>query len=144
MLTILVVAQICMASQPRVVDVALNDENLLVGRLVNGAGQGQNEAVVSIWSAHELIHQTVTDSQGQFVLHVARGGVYRVSDGQASVAIRAWTSRAAPPSANDAILLVSRGNVSRANLMPLSLDGAVFFAACAGVVYLAVDNDDSS
>jgi len=136
--------------QTVIVDVALTQGNLLRGQLVNGEGAARAGIQVTVSADLWVICQTTTDEQGVFAVRMERGGMYTLSDGTTSTLVRVWTNQAAPPSANDGVLMVSDENVSRANLsrryggLHGVLDTAAVLGAIGGVIWLAADNDDAS
>lgn len=137
-----------------IMDITLTQDNLLQGQLVMRGGQPKSQACILVSSDHGITCRTTTNDQGLFAVKVARGGMHVVSHGETSAVVRAWTQRAAPPSAKNGILMVSDEQLSRANLSSrrfrLSpsrygpIETAVIVGAVAGVVYLAADDDDGS
>lgn len=105
---------------------------------------------VTVSAGRQVISQAITDEEGVFAVRLDKGGVYTVSDGTTSALVRVWANQAAPPMANDGILMVTDADVSRANLSRRysgfrgCLDTAAVFAAIGTVVWLAADNDDAS
>lgn len=134
--------------QMAIVDVSLTQDNLLQGQLVNRDGAPKAKAQMTLASGGEVVTRGVTDEKGFFTLKVDKGGVYALSDGQTSALVRAWTSQAAPPSANSGVLMVSDQNVTRAALGGGGLGTVIGWAAVIGVVtgviIAAADNDDAS
>jgi hypothetical protein len=135
------------ARQLTIVDVALTQDNLLRGQVVNRDGVPKANAKVTLASSGRIAAQTVTDDHGVFALEVARGGVYVLSDGEASAMVRAWTKEAAPPSTKPGILMVSDRDVARGALGGLSMGSVIGIAAIVGVttavIIKAVDDDAS-
>jgi hypothetical protein len=135
------------AGQVTIVDIALTQDNLLRGQVVNSEGTPKAKAKVTLASSGRVVAQTVTDDQGVFALQVARGGVYVLSDGEASAMVRAWTKAAAPPSTNSGILMVSDQNVTRGG-MAGGLGNVIGWTAIAlvvtGVIIAATDDDDDA
>jgi hypothetical protein len=142
-------ADVQRAAAPRIafVDVSLSQDNLLRGQLVNGEGIPKAKSQVTLASGGEVVARGVTDEQGFFALKVEKGGVYALSDGETATLVRAWTSQAAPPSANNGVLMVSDRDVTRAALGNGGLRDVVGWAAVIGVVtaviVAAADNDAS-
>ncbi len=136
------------ARQVTVVDVALTQDNLLRGQVVNREGAPKARTKVTLASSGRVVAQTVTDDQGVFALPVARGGVYALSDGEGTAMVRAWTNAAAPPATKTGILMVSDRDVARGALGGGGLGALIGLAAIAGVVtavvVAAADDDDAS
>ncbi len=134
--------------QMAVVDVSLTQDNLLQGQLVDSAGAPKAKAQMTLASGGEVVTRGVTNEKGFFALQVDKGGVYALSDGQTSALVRAWTSQAAPPSANTGVLMVSGQDVSRANLGNGNLGTVIGWAAVIGIVTAVIiaasDDDDAS
>ncbi len=131
-----------------VVDVSLTQDNLLRGQLVNREGIPKTKSKLTLASAGKVVARGLTDEKGLFALKVEKGGIYSLSDGETSALVRAWTSQAAPPSANSGILMVSDRDVTRAALGGGGLGTVVGWAAVIGVVtgviIAAADDDDAS
>jgi len=136
------------AGQTMIVDVALTQENLLRGQVVNREGAPKAGSKVTLASSGRIVAQAVTDDQGVFALKVAKGGVFVLSDDEGSVMVRAWTNAAAPPSTKSGILMVSDREVARGALGSGGLGSLIGLAAIAGVVtavvVVAADDDDAS
>lgn len=77
-------------------------------------------------------------------MHVAKGGVYILSDGERSVMVRAWTNAAAPPSANTGILMVSDQNVTRGALGDNLELGVLSLGVAAAIAIPLALADDAS
>jgi hypothetical protein len=120
------------ASSP-LVDVALTSNNLLQGQLVDRQGAPKANATVQLSSGAKVLGESHTDQQGAFQIPVQRGGVYTLTDGEASALIRVWTHGAAPPSAKPAVLMVSDPELTRGALGRGGLDTAIGWAAIIGV-----------
>lgn len=133
--------------QTPIVDVSLTQDSLLRGQVVNGEGTPKASTQVTLASSDGIVARGVTDEQGIFALKVDKGGIYSLSDGESSALVRAWTSQAAPPSANSGILMVSDQNVTRAALGGGGLGTCIGWAAVIGVVtavIIAATDDDAS
>lgn len=126
-------------------DIALVQGELR-GRLVNGQGLPLEGAMVDISNSDGSIAQTNTDAQGQFAVKGLKGGVYRITAGNETRAVRVWTERTAPPAAKPGLTIVSQAPTVRGQFggvtpgMVLLTSGVI-----AGVVLGAVavsQNDD--
>ena len=131
-----------------IVDVSLTQDNLFRGQLVNREGAPKAKTQMTLASEGQVVARGATDAQGFFALKVEKGGMYVLSDGETSALVRAWTSQAAPPSANNGVLMVSDPDVTRANLGGGGLGSIIGIAAIVGivtaVVVAAADDDDAS
>jgi len=136
------------ARQMTIVDVALTQDNLLRGQVVNREGAPKAGSKVTLASSGRVVAQAVTDDQGVFALKVAKGGVYVLSDDEGAVMVRAWTKAAAPPSTKTGVLMVSDREVARGALGGGGLGALIGLAAIAGVVtavvVAAADEDDDA
>ena len=126
------------ASQLAVTDVALSQDGLLHGQIVDRSGAPRASVPVLLYSGDQVVGQSKTDQQGNFAIPLAKGGVYRLSDNQASTMLRVWTNPSAPPAAKSGVLLVSDQGLVRAQLgdgqwLPYLLVGGVV----AGIVIIA-------
>ncbi len=119
--------------QTPLADVALTSDNFLQGQLLDRQGAPKAATKVRLTSGAKVLSETVTDPQGAFRIPVERGGVYALSDGEASALVRVWTHDAAPPSAKTAILMVSDPELARGNLGRGGLDTVIGWAAIIGV-----------
>ncbi len=135
-------------SQARVVDIALDDAHVLSGQLVDAQGIGKNDCWVRVLSGDQVIGEALTDYQGAFAISVPRGGVYTLSDGEATALIRVWTAQAAPPSAKPSVLMVSDPELARGRLGRGGLDTLIGWAAIIGVtaavIWAVTDSSDGS
>ena len=136
------------APEIAVADVALDGNNLLRGQLVDRQGIGKRDSQVQLVAGTEVVGQAVTDHQGAFAVPVERGGIYTLSDGEASARVRVWTQQAAPPSAKDSVLMVSDPELARGRLGRGGLDTLIGWAAIAGVtaavIWAVRDRRDAS
>ena len=81
--------------------------------MVDAAGVGMADQLVSLRGAGANLASTTTNANGEFQLAGVQGGVYEVSAGGNSTVLRVWTAEASPPSANGSVLLVGDGTVTR-------------------------------
>jgi len=61
----------------------------------------------------KLIAQTRTNDSGAFAFVGVGGGVYQLSTGASTIVCRAWTSKAAPPVADDRVTMVASPQIIR-------------------------------
>jgi hypothetical protein len=100
------------ASQPAIVDVALDSRQQLHGQLLSRSGEPVSGARIGLQQRGELLSQTTTDAEGRFQFIVARGGVYELADDGQITHVRLWTAHAAPPNSIRQ-LVVAQGDVLR-------------------------------
>jgi hypothetical protein len=134
--------------QVQIVDIALDGNHLLRGQLVDRQGIGKSDCQVRLLNGREVVGEAVTDHQGVFGVPVERGGMYTLSDGEASAMVRVWTQQAAPPSAKDSVLMVSDPELARGRLGRGGLDTLIGWAAILGVtaavIWAVTDRKDGS
>ncbi len=133
-------------------DIALT-EGMLRGQLLDGQGSPRSDVPVTVSTRDRVVQRTASDAQGKFAVPLDQGGVYVLAAGGTSTLVRAWTKAAAPPTAKDAVLLVSGQDVQRGKGdyrdwwgNPYVRTG-VAVAAIAGIataIVLAVDDDDDA
>lgn len=102
------------ASADLPIDVALQPEGCLVGRLTKSDGQPQPLTAFAIYGDQGLVARGVTDQRGTVTVSGLRGGVYQFVVGAESHLLRLWANRTAPPSAIGEVLLVHDPSVLRA------------------------------
>jgi hypothetical protein len=90
-----------------ITDVTLGNGGVLLGQVVNETGAPQANTVVSLQSGQQEIGAGKTDGGGYFAFSGLRGGVYQVVVAGGQGAYRVWTSGSAPPSAQQAALVVA-------------------------------------
>lgn len=130
----------------RTLDVALTQNRMLSGQVVDAQNAPQAGLPVSLRAEGKVIAQVTTDEQGRFQTPISRGGVYVVSAGGAERVVRTWTEETAPPSAAHGLLMVADGQAVRGqpgswlrqNIIPVGLVGG--FAGW--VVAEAANNDE--
>lgn len=102
-------------------DVALDERGVLRGLVVDAQGIPQPGATVRVVRANRETIQIKTNQAGRFSIWIPRGGVYRIETGERQLACRVWTHGAAPPAANQGILIVSHGEALRATMGPANI-----------------------
>ena len=130
-------------------DVALDANGVLTGEIRNQQGRPQANADIVLWQTGELLQRRRTDHLGRFQFPGLRGGLYRVATSNATVACRAWTSRAAPPKSRTSLLIVAN-QVSARGQTPINevfcanpfLMGTVIAAAIAIPIAIHNSGDD--
>jgi hypothetical protein len=100
--------------QPTHADVALYEDGVLVGQMVDSQGTAQGGQEVAILYGNHVIARTTTDQHGMFAARGLRGGQYQLLTANGGAAIRAWAPNTAPPAAGQAALLVVGDGAVRA------------------------------
>jgi hypothetical protein len=98
---------------PAIVDVALQANGTLSGRVLDEQGLALEGALVSIRQGKDEIAQTVSGLNGEFTVTNLRGGVYEVAAGQGRGLYRLWAPNTAPPSVKTGLSIVSKKTVYR-------------------------------
>ena len=93
-------------SSARILDVRLDPNAAVRGRLVDAVGQALADRPVVLYQADGAVRTAQTDAAGSFVLQRVSAGVHRVATDTGTVTCRVWTHAAAPPSADDQLTLV--------------------------------------
>jgi hypothetical protein len=96
------------------IDVALQSEGCLVGRLTRPDGQPRPAAAYAVYSAQGRVAQGFTDQQGGVKVSGMQGGMYHLVVGAESYLLRLWADGTAPPNAVEEVLLVHAPTVVRA------------------------------
>jgi hypothetical protein len=128
-----------------VVDVALQNGGVLQGQLVNAQGAPQSDVEISIETRGRQVALAVTDKEGYFSAADLRGGTYLLRVADEVTTCRVWTANTAPPSASQAVLLVT-GPATRAQLGLVRRYGPgslLVIGGAATVIVLAVTDDAS-
>lgn len=97
-----------------ILDVALGEEGLVRGRVLNEAGKPLDGAQVVIRQDEQLLHKLLTNKQGEFSATGLRPGVYTIATVQGGGLYRLWPKNIAPPSARSQALILAKGPVMRA------------------------------
>ncbi len=133
-----------------VIDIALGDGGVLLGRVVDAQGAAVSGTTVSLQQGGQEVKRTQTDDQGRFAVTGLRGGVSQIVTAQGGGVLRLWASQTAPPSAEHAALVVSGNGVVRGQfgggLLGFLANPWVIAAvvAVAVAVPLALDRDSGS
>jgi len=98
-----------------VIDVSLQSGGVLQGQVVSAQGAALSNIEVFIASRGRLIARAVSDKDGYFSVSEIRGGTYVLRVADEVTTCRIWTANTAPPSASQAVLLVT-GSATRAQL----------------------------
>ena len=93
-------------SQASIVDVALTDDGVLHGQVVDPQCASLGEVPVSVESQGKRIVMLTTDENGYFAVGGLRSGVYQITAAQGQVTYRLWAPGTAPPSAEKHVVVV--------------------------------------
>ncbi|MBN1910466.1 MAG: carboxypeptidase regulatory-like domain-containing protein [Pirellulales bacterium] len=91
---------------PVAVDVALQDNGVLGGRVINIEGNALTEAAIQLRQHNRVIAQGQTDDLGRFEFPGLRGGVYQVVVANSYATYRAWAPGTAPRGTGSEALLI--------------------------------------
>lgn len=94
----------------RVVDVALGDNGLLYGQLLDRQGRHLPITAIHLSNGNQQ-WTTYTDTEGNFHLEGLFGSTYQVEAAGQTEIIRAWAPGTAPPQAVEGLLLVHDNSV---------------------------------
>jgi len=131
-------------------DITLLADGSLKGQVVDAQGIAQATTKVAIVKDSQLVTIVTTDANGEFRAENLSGGVYQIGTDKSSGVYRLWTSRTAPPAAQNAALVVSDASVARGQfggpLLGFLANPWVLAAivAAAIAIPLALDDDDAS
>jgi hypothetical protein len=90
----------------------------LFGRVIDWRGTPLAGSTVLLVDASRQAVAAQTDEQGRFAFAVPRGGAYAVSAAGSGEICRIWTHRAAPPSAQDHLVLRAPQTIIRGQSSP--------------------------
>lgn len=132
-------------------DVALSPDGTLRGQVLSPQGRGLPGVHVAVSAGARDLGSTVTNTEGRFELRNLKGGVLTLTAAQSRTTVRAWTNKAAPPAANNDVLLVAGqsqalgqwGGFKKVITNPWVIAGIVA-AAVAIPVAIHNSNDDDS
>ena len=93
------------------VDVVLAPGGVLRGQVQTGQAAPCGAMELVLIQVGKESARTTTDRHGEFQLSGVRGGAYAVSAGGATMDVRLWAEGIAPPSARDALLVITRDDV---------------------------------
>ena len=90
--------------------------NVAMQAVLDAQGSPRALMTVTASTGERVVQRATSNEHGQFAMRLQQGGVYVLAAGENQTVIRAWTRGVAPPSARDAVLLVSEQNVERGAL----------------------------
>ena len=116
------------------IDVALDANHRLHGKLVNAEGIALAHANVQLFRAADLITAAKTDAQGKFQTDAIGTGSCQLVTAHQTVNLRVWTRNAAPPTASQHLLVAETGVIRGQCAVPgcevINCNGS-----CAGGAY---------
>ena len=99
-------------SSPRAV--ALQNDGVLLGQVVDAQGHAMAQVPVSVQAVGQQVVRAVTDKTGKFAVPNLKGGVYEVASVGHVDVYRLWAPHTAPPAAQHGLMLVSSNDLVRA------------------------------
>lgn len=130
-------------------DIALQDNGLLQGQVLDMQGAPVKGVPVAVVQQDKLIAAAKTDTNGRFAIAGLSGGVFQVVTAKGGAAYRLWAPNTAPPAAQAGALIVNGDTVVRGGMNggvlgflsnPWVLGGIV---ATAIVLPIVLDDDAS-
>ena len=94
-------------------DVVLQDQGVVLGRIVDERGQALPNTPVSLQTGGKEVARVTSDDMGRFQAEGLKGGVYRVASQGHQGVYRFWAPRTAPPAASTGLSIVSQRDVVR-------------------------------
>lgn len=137
-------------AKPVIVDVALQEDGVLLGQVVNTQGAPVADTAVRISDGKQHLGTAKTNKDGYFAFKGLKGGLYQVNASNGSGMFRLWAARTAPPSAQKGALLVSGQDLARGQMVPRLrtwmqnpwvVGGAIATAIAVPVAIVASDDD---
>jgi len=115
-LSLVLLASIAVAgeqSRPAVSDVALQENGVLRGQVLNTTGIPQSKSQVVLVKNGKVLAATTTDANGEFAVASVTPGIYQIESAHAGGVYRVWAPNSAPPAAKKGLLMVGDSNVVR-------------------------------
>jgi hypothetical protein len=137
----------------RIRDVALTEEGILHGVVVDSQAAVTPNVPVLLSQGNRELARTLSNEEGRFAIGGIRGGVYQITAGNGIAAYRVWTARTAPPAATQIALINSQSQIVRGQMpfwdlfkTDVFLIGAIVATAVAipVIVHNSRDDDDST
>ena len=100
----------------RIADIMLHDGGTMLGVLVDANGKPVAQEKVVLKHNNHIVATTQSNKAGQFAVRGLHGGVYQIETGKHRSLVRAWMPQSAPPAASQAVQLVTREDVVRAQI----------------------------
>ena len=134
----------------RVLDVALQGQNELHGRVLNAEGEVASGTVVVLTDAQNVpIVRTVSNEEGRFAFAQVPAGSAVLYAGESQTPLRTWAAETAPPAAQQEVVLNESGPTVRGQLGNIDTRKAAILTAWGvalgiGVYYGTRDTPFSS
>tara|TARA_E500000331_G_scaffold346469_1_gene385412 strand:+ start:1539 stop:2057 length:519 start_codon:yes stop_codon:yes gene_type:complete len=134
----------------RVLDVALQGQNELHGRVLNAEGEVASGTVVVLTDAQNVpIVRTVSNEEGRFAFAQVPAGSAVLYAGESQTPVRTWAAETAPPAAQQEVVLNESGPTVRGQLGNIDTRKAAILTAWGvalgiGVYYGTRDTPFSS
>lgn len=117
-------------TKPKIIDVALQGQNELYGRVVDTQGQPTPGATVILADSHNAsLASTNADAQGRFAFAGVPAGPAVLQVGDSRTHLRTWAVKTAPPVAQQEVLLTTSSPTVRGQLHCISPAGTMILAA---------------
>lgn len=126
----------------QVADIALAEDGVLNGNVVNEQGEGIADTTVSVRFNQKDVAKVKTDQNGRFQVKNLRAGQHLIVSGKEAAVVRFWAADSAPPKSRDSVLLVKGSPVVRAQLGGLSMVDLVVVGLAGAALGVAIDNND--
>lgn len=94
--------------QRTVIDVALQEDGVIRGRVVEADGTPLDGSRVVLRQSDRIVAEVITDARGEFAAKGLASGVYEIQTPTGSGTYRFWRQGDAPPSASTTALVVSQ------------------------------------
>jgi type III secretion system FlhB-like substrate exporter len=100
-------------AQPLIRDFAISDSGVLRGKVLDRQGQPVANSPVVLLNGRSEVARAQSDARGDFQFQMVKGGLHQVATNGDMVVCRLWTAAAAPPAAQNAVLLCGGNTVVR-------------------------------
>ncbi len=120
-------------SRPAISDVALQQDGVLRGQVLNTTGAPQAKLQVVLIKNGKVLAATETNAKGEFAVAKVTPGVYQIESRHAGGVYRVWDARTAPPVAKNGVLMIGDTNVVRAQLVSETYGPAIRGAVAGGL-----------
>ena len=118
------------ASNAEIIDVALQGQNELHGRVLNAEGEAASGTIVVLTDAQNTpLVRTTADEDGRFAFAQVPAGPAILYAGKSQTHMRAWAAETAPPAAQQEVVLNEAGPTVRGQLGNIDTRRAAILAA---------------
>lgn len=129
-------------------DVALQARGELRGQVLDSQGRPLALAKIALLERQRTVGYAKTDVSGRFVIHGVKPGAYQIQSEVGGKTVRVWAPQTAPPAAQQAVLIVADGAVTRAKgeggtmqKYGPAIRGAVVGGIAGGLIFWAADHN---